>query len=143
MNAACNFLLYCAFSAKYRATVAHLLSRRPKRQGTISSRFSRYATRGTVDQSFRRKSSHGGGNGPPAARSRGPSISLVPRPSITPSDVDLFNMPRAGQQELQQSQHSFKTTPRPPARCKLQPTSKLNKESIFNSACCAKTLTRL
>ncbi|XP_055679333.1 motilin receptor isoform X2 [Lutzomyia longipalpis] len=98
MNAACNFLLYCAFSAKYRATVAHLLSRRPKRQGTISSRFSRYATRGTVDQSFRRKSSHGGGNGPPAARSRGPSISLVPRPSITPSDVDLFNMPRAGQQ---------------------------------------------
>ncbi|XP_059620905.1 motilin receptor [Phlebotomus argentipes] len=95
MNAACNFLLYCAFSAKYRATVAHLLSRRPKRQGTVSSRFSRYATRGTVEQSIRRKSSYLGASGQPNAR-----ISQAPRPSLTPSDADQFDMTRQGKQVM-------------------------------------------
>ncbi|GAB0096745.1 hypothetical protein DMENIID0001_123080 [Sergentomyia squamirostris] len=96
LNAACNFLLYCAFSAKYRNTVAMLFTRRPKRQGTATSRMSRYASRGVTDNSIRRKSSHYGGSGQP--RSRDPSISMVHRPSLTPSELDQIDLPEKGRQ---------------------------------------------
>uniref|UniRef100_A0A336MD99 CSON009921 protein n=1 Tax=Culicoides sonorensis TaxID=179676 RepID=A0A336MD99_CULSO len=109
INAACNFILYCALSDKYRQTIKSFFkSRKLQRQNTVTSRFSRTATK-RLTSSF-----HGGDNFvanqenfkripsipantkrpsqlPPSASKSSimkiPRVSISQRPSLTPSDI--------------------------------------------------------
>lgn len=90
MNAACNFLLYCALSDKYRQTIkAIFLGIHSKRQNTIrSSQASRYSTR---------SGRYGKYNGSTISRNRqtgSTRISMTPRASITPSEFSKFDVSR-------------------------------------------------
>lgn len=90
ISAACNFLLYCALSDKYRQTVKSIfLGIHTKRQNTIrSSQASRNSTR---------SGRYGRYNGSTISRNRqtgSTQISMTPRTSITPSEFSKFDVSR-------------------------------------------------
>lgn len=90
ISAACNFLLYCALSDKYRQTVKSIfLGIHSKRQNTIrSSQASRNSTR---------SGRYGRYNGSTISRTRQTGctqISMTPRASITPSEFSKFDVSR-------------------------------------------------
>lgn len=121
LNAACNFLLYCALSDKYRKTVKQLfLGRRhrtPHRQNTISSSYlSRYGTSQTSGISLynnksptsvgggRGGASGGGGGGSMRNRTHSTASNGMPRTAsanrftISPTDYANFQAEMARQQ---------------------------------------------
>lgn len=90
LNAACNFLLYCALSDKYRKTVKELfLGRKMRRQNTMSSTyFSRYGSNPTGSSFYSKSPSAASGtNSSIRNRSTNPKKS---RFSITPTDYANF-----------------------------------------------------
>lgn len=109
LNAACNFLLYCALSDKYRKTVKLLfLGRRrqtPHRQNTISSSYpSRYGTSQTSGISTYNKSPNSGGgsmrnrtHSTTIANGAMPRTASANRFTISPTDYANFQAEMARQ----------------------------------------------
>lgn len=91
LNAACNFLLYCALSDKYRKTVKELFfGRKMRRQNTMSSTyFSRYNSNPTGSSFYSKSptSANSAANSSIRNRSINPKKS---RFSITPTDYANF-----------------------------------------------------
>lgn len=91
LNAACNFLLYCALSDKYRKTVKELfLGRKMRRQNTMSSTyFSRYGSNPTGSSFYSKSPTNAGSASSNNIRNR----SMNPKKSrfsITPTDYANF-----------------------------------------------------
>lgn len=88
LNAACNFLLYCALSDKYRKTVKEIfLGRKMKRQNTMSSTY--FSRSNATGSSFYSKSPTAGTGALSSIRNR----SINPKKSrfsITPTDYANF-----------------------------------------------------
>lgn len=91
LNAACNFLLYCALSDKYRKTVKELfLGRKMKRQNTMSSTyFSRYNSNQTGSSFYSKSPSNSGPAVDNSVRNRATNPKKS-RFSITPTDYANF-----------------------------------------------------